>query len=82
MGFSFSTDLRETALSQKNSTAFPSALSLEAGRLVIQNPVHHRVGLAGKPFAISETYMLLSVSNTPEALLIAKISPLSSSIGN
>lgn len=51
-------------------------------RSVVQKYVHHRVGLAGKTFASSEACMLLSISNTPEALLNAKISPLSSSIGN
>lgn len=48
---------------------------------VIQKDVHHRVGLAGEPVAISEAYMLLSVSNKPEALHIANIFPLSSSMG-
>lgn len=65
---------------RKDSTAFPS--QSEKCLPVIQKYVHHRVGWTGEPFAISEAYMLLSVSNMPEALLSAQISPLSSSIGN
>lgn len=80
MDFYFHIGLGETVRSRKDSAAFPS--QSEEGPPAIQKYVHRRAGGAGEPFAISEAYMLLSVSNMPEALLSAKISPLSSSIGN
>lgn len=76
MGFSSSTDSGDTDLSQNGLYWFSLCFAFLGKQACNKKHVHHRVGLAGKPFAISEAYMFLSVPNMPEAFLISKISLL------